>query len=268
ALETAMQKARELEEEKRQLLNELLGTGWRETPPIPQINPLTGAVFNSLTQEDKNKVQEIARRSQDRIQAYINAQNGAGQPVDPAELTRIRMNTRDELSQILTPTQLEEYLLRYSSTASELRNEMEGLGVGPEKFRAIFRNWDSINQQINLYYSNEDAVSRTNKDIYEQRKLDALKQYLEPEQFNLYMLNQDPVFTETTATAQANDIPADKIIPMYQINSATRDEIQSIENDITLSTEDKLDMIQEIKSEQQKSLLQLLGEERFSRIQE
>ena len=40
---------------------------------------------------------------------------------------------------VLSPEQLDEYLLRYSRCANTLRNELRGLNVSPEEFRSLFR---------------------------------------------------------------------------------------------------------------------------------
>ena len=45
----------------------------------------------------------------------------------------------EELAKVLTPQQLEEYLLRWSQNSAQLREQLRGLDVTPEEFRALFR---------------------------------------------------------------------------------------------------------------------------------
>ena len=54
---------------------------------------------------------------------------------------------------VLAPVQMEEYLLRYSQNANELRTEFGQLryfNASPDEFRAVFRATDPIDQRIQL----------------------------------------------------------------------------------------------------------------------
>src|SRR5437879_5953234 len=148
-VQVATEKARLLEDERRALLGRLLGTNWEAgdlanlpRPSRPGI-VLDGPVLGVLPAETKQALEQISIRSQDRLQAYLEAQRRDGKNPDPAEVARIRQQTRAELQGVLAPPELEEYLLRYSENAADLRAEMGQLkyfNASPEEFRAIFRN--------------------------------------------------------------------------------------------------------------------------------
>ena len=50
---------------------------------------------------------------------------------DPIELAKLRQETRTDLQKILTAPQLEEFLLRYSQNANEMRSESGELQISP-----------------------------------------------------------------------------------------------------------------------------------------
>src|SRR6185437_979705 len=141
----------------------------------------------------------ISADAQDRMQAYIQQMQDAGKEPDPAELTRMRQDTRNQLAAVLNPAQLEEYLLRYSQTANDLRAELGKLkyfNATPDEFRAMFRADDSLTQQLL-------ALGTT--------------------RFVQYQKLQDPLYQQAMATAIQNGDPntADAI---YGINLAAQNE--------------------------------------------
>ncbi|MDW7979829.1 MAG: hypothetical protein RMH97_04605, partial [Verrucomicrobiales bacterium] len=128
----AEEKLRALEAERRALLTHLLGPDWEVAeatlPQAPQRGrvqiTLDGPVLGVMPAEVKHAVQTIANRAYERIQDYIEQQRKAGREPDPLELARLRQQTRNELAQVLSPQQLEEFLLRYSETAERLRQHL------------------------------------------------------------------------------------------------------------------------------------------------
>ena len=122
----ATEKARELEDERRSLLTRLLGGNWEAGDLVSLPRPsrpgvvLDGPVLGVLAPETKQAIQDVNLRSQERMEAYLDAQRRAGKTPDPVELAKLRQQTRDDLAHVLSPPELEEYLLRYSQDASEL----------------------------------------------------------------------------------------------------------------------------------------------------
>src|SRR2546430_2197453 len=147
----------DLEEERRALLTTLLGAQWESSyypyPEHPTSLPLDGPALGSLPPETKQAVRDIEGRAAERRQAYMDAvQKEAKQP-DPVELAKLRQQTRAELGQVLNPEQLEEYLLRYSGSATALRSELHGINLTPDQFRALFRSEEhtsELQSQSNL----------------------------------------------------------------------------------------------------------------------
>lgn len=114
-----------IEGEKNRLLTELLGPNWNQ----PELRvrqelerPLEGPILGELSSEIKTQVREIERR-------YLDEQADIKKWI---ELERA-------LSAILTPQQLEEYLLRYSPVAKILREKTRNHPLSSQQFRDLFR---------------------------------------------------------------------------------------------------------------------------------
>jgi hypothetical protein len=116
-LQVALEKAHILDEERRGLLTRLLGSSWESGDLMNLPRPshpgvvLDGPVLGALPTETKQAIQDINTRSEARIQSYLESVRQQGKAADPAELAKLRQQTREDLARTLSPGQLEEFLL-------------------------------------------------------------------------------------------------------------------------------------------------------------
>lgn len=271
-LQAAADKLRALDDERRALLTRLLGPGWElaaangDPTSISGVS-LTGPVLGSLSPEAKQAVLDLSASAQQQQQAYLDAQAKAGKAPDPAELARLRQQTRNELAKVLTPDQLEEYLLRYSNSAGNLRAELRGLSLTPDEFRTIFRARDAIDMQIQLSYSGDDPASVQSRQELEKQREAAIKQALDPDQYRLYQLTKDPIYSAAQAAVTQVGAPPDKVMPLYQVNQLSATERQRINNDPSLTAEEKAGALKIVQQDLEKSLQKLLGADAYRQYQ-
>src|SRR5438046_3601214 len=114
--QAASEKLKALENERRTLLTTLLGPEWESSyypyPAHPDSPPLDGPLLGALSPQTKQAIRDIEGRAAERRQAYLDALKKDDKQPDPAELARMRQQSRNDLAQVLNPDQLEEYLLR------------------------------------------------------------------------------------------------------------------------------------------------------------
>jgi hypothetical protein len=258
-----------LEVERRVLLTQLLGISWESgdlvSLPRPSRPALTldGPVLGALPSEVKQIVQEASARATDRLDAYLEAQRLAGRKPDPAEIAKLRQQTREELSRILTPPQIEEFLLRYSQGANDLRarlGELKYFEASPDEFRAIFRATDSVDQQIELLTGKQDANSVLQRNQLLQQREDALKTALGTERYSVYRFLQDPLFRDAIARAEQAGTPeaAQKI---YEVNLAMAQHLNEIRANTNLTADQRAIALKQAELEQLKANAQVTGQE-------
>jgi len=268
-IQSASEKLQALDAERRTLLSTLLGPDWESSyypyPAHPDTPPLDGPLLGALPPQTKQAVRDIESRATERRQTYVESLQKEGKQPDPAELARMRQQTRDELAQALNPEQLEEYLLRYSSHASSLRGELHGLANTPEQFRALFRLTDPIDQELQLLSNSNDADSVARRRELEKQREQGIQQTLGTDDYKQYKLAQDSLYREVHAAAQQAGTPADKIIPLYEISRATEQERQRIRNDASLSDEQKEQALETVQAAQRNSWRKLLGDALYQR---
>jgi hypothetical protein len=253
-----------LELDRRKLLSTLLGPDWESSyypyPAAANNRPLDGPVLGLLSAQAKQAIYDIQSRSAEQMQEYLNEMQTAAKKPDPAELARLRLQMREELSQVLTPEQLEEYLLRYSESAASLRSQTRGIDTTPEEFRALFRTYDPIDQQLQLVAQSTEPDDIKRRAELEQQREEAFKQSLDPQRYEQYKFGEDPLYRDLQNQARAAGAPPEKIIPLYEVSRATDLESERIRNDTTLTSEQKLVALEAVRAAQQQSWRNLLGE--------
>ena len=255
------EKVQALEEERRKLLAHLLGPNWEEgadSEPAPLA--LNGPTLSLLTPEQKQAVQAIVARSQTSIRDYVRQCQQAGEAPDPVELARLREDTRRELAGQMNAQQMEEFLLRYSGNASQLRDQMSGFNTAPDEFRRLFAATDAINRELQSLAPDDPTTARRRQELETQRDA-AIQQALGPDRFQEYRLAKDPAFRQAMndaldagATTQAGSV-------LYEINQAAAQERDRIRNDPNLTAEQKEQQLKDIEQERLEAKAQVLGQE-------
>jgi hypothetical protein len=265
----ANEKITALENERRGLLTHLLGPTWESGDLVSLPRPtrqgitLDGSVLGALPAETKQSIEDISLRSQDTLQAYLDSARAAGKEPDPAELAKIRQQTRAELEKILSPAQLEEYLLRYSQNANELRSELGQLqyfNATPDEFRAVFRATDPIEQRLQSLAGATDPASLEQRKSLEQQRQDAIKLALGPQRYAQYAAFHDPNFRDAYATAAQAGAPESAQI-IYEINLATAEEQARIQANTNLSAEQRAVEMKQLELDQAKANAVVAGQD-------
>jgi hypothetical protein len=250
------------------LLATLLGPNWEvgDLVSLPRPSrspiPLDGPVLGSLPNEVKQAVEQISLAAADRLEEYLAAQRRAGKQPDPAELARLRRATRTALAGVLTPAQLEEYLLRFSDTARNLRGDLarlRGFQISPDEFRAMFRALDPLQEQLALVNDSTPQGVQQRDTLLAQSEA-ALKLALGERRFAQYQLMQDTRYQDAYAEAlKAGDPNAAGAL--YQIKLAAAEEQSRINDQFGLTDEQRAIELKRAELEQLKAVAQALGQE-------
>jgi hypothetical protein len=249
---------RDLENERRATLNALISTNWEtDTDLLAWLASnygLTGPQLGELPPETKRAIYDIATRTQEELKGQ-----------NPMDTARIWQDERMELAALLGPDQLSEYLWRYSPTAHRLREQTRGLSLSPEQFQSLFAAMDPILIQPDFYYQGNDPEWRQRQQSLQGQYEAVLKQALGDQTYASLQLSQDPLYLSAMDAAQQSGIPAQAIMPLYEINRATQTELDRIRSDPALEDDDKIDALANTRAEAQKAIEQLLGPAAFAR---
>ena len=250
------------DEERRALLTKLLGENWDETIKLPSLNGaavnLTGPVLGALPSDLWNTVQEICARSVERHQAYLNSRINEGGAVDNVEMAKLRDQTRQDLTKILSAEQLEEFLLRYSHNSSKLRQDMRGLDLTPDEFRKIFRATDPFEHQMQMDYGGPESLSQKQREQFEAQRDRAIREALSPQRYAQYMSTKDPLFKQAQLTAMQYGMNSKAVQQLYQVQKNLEVKRTQIAQNTSLTAEQRAQELQNVSIEQQQILQRML----------
>jgi hypothetical protein len=268
-VQAAAAKLEALETERRGVLTSLLGAGWdaqnNEAIAADGGITLTGPILGDLPPETKLMVYAIAARAQLKLEAYQQAQSQQGKAADPMEIVRLREEPLAQLASLLSPAQYEEYVLRFSPAAQQLRQQMRSMNLGPDLFRSLFDADSPINGQPVFYYAGNDPALLGQQQQLRAQSDAIIKATLGDQLYAAYQLNQDPLYRSSKDLAAQLGVPATSIMSIYEINRATQSEFDRIRKDSNMTSDEKVEALSQTQVEQQQSLEQILGPEAFQR---
>lgn len=261
-------KVRDLETQRRELLAKLLGADWAGPVATTATQKksglvLDGPVLGPLSDEVKQSINDIVAKSQERMQALQAQAAAEGRKPTATELAAIRNQTRTELQGILTPSQLEEFLLRYSQTAIDLRAELTGLRffeATSDEFRALFRALDAFDQKVAPLLDSTNPNDIRARRSLEQQRDRAIKLALGAKRYELYTQLHDPVYRNAYAQAAAAGDP-NAAGTIYEINQATADELAWAQANPDLTAEQQAVNTKRIELEQAKATAVAVGQD-------
>ncbi len=271
AAQEAIEEKDALEAERRDLLTRLLGPHWDVTGTATEVPgsaiTLDGPLLGELSAETKRTLREIEFRSREKLRLHAQSMREQGREIDPAESARVARELREEMAKVLTPAQLEEYLLRYSDNADRLRRTLAGFEATAEEFRSLFRATDSIDLELAALAGATDPQSVKRRQELEAQRADAARSALGDGRNTYYQLSQDPVFQQARQAAESLGAPAETVLPLYQIAQETDRERRRILNDPTLTPDQQTKELAAVDQARMDFLRALLGDDRFRRFE-
>ena len=262
------EKGRVLEEERHALVEKLLGPDAIDEEKSEGLLwnvQLTGPVLGALPAKTHNTVQEICQRSVERHQSYQWSRFNEGQPINQVELAKLREQTRADLRQVLNPQEVEEFTLRYSHNAHQLRMELAGMDPGPEEFRKIFRAIDAGDHQMQMEFGGVEAMSPKQRERYERQRDAAIKEVLSYDRFQAYLMTKDPLYRQAQMTAMQYGAPSRAVMPIYNMTKAIENRRQQILTNATLSVQQRNEELNRVNMDQLRTLQQIVNEANAAR---
>ena len=260
------EKGRNLEEERRALIEKYLGSDAVESEKGEAMLwsnvQLTGPVLGNLPPDVHNTVQEICGKSIERHQGAFWARVNDGQPLNSVEMARLREQTRADLRKVLNADGMEEFLLRYSHNAHQLRNELRGFDPTPDEFRKILRATDSMDHQLQLQFGGPETLSQQQRERHLAQRDAAIKEVLGPKRYQDYLMVKDPLYRQAQATASQYGAPDKAIMPIYQMTKANETRRQKILNDAALTPQQKSEALSAVNQEQMRTVQQIVSDAR------
>ncbi len=257
------QKRHELDKEKRDLIKELLGVDsesemarWSGRPNDD--NYRYG--FLSAEKQEQTKALDHKYREMERD---LLKDGGGWTPENRAKFMALRAERETEMAKLLGTEDFEQYQLRNSYTARNMRDNLTGFQPNEDEFREIFQMRKAYDDQFGFTRDGSDEAVREEKKLAQQKLEEQLKATLGEERFHEYQLSQDPHFREDFDFTQRYNLPRQTAETLYQVRLAAEQERQRIRNDATLNDQARAAALKGLGQDTRAALEPTLGKDNF-----
>jgi hypothetical protein len=192
--------------------------------------------------------------------AYQNQKLNEGGAFDNVELAKLREMTRSEIAKILTPEQVEEFLLRYSHNSTKLRQDMRGVDLTPDEFRKIFRAIDPMEHQTQLDYGGPEALSAKQREQLEAQRDRAIREALTPARYQQYLATKDPIYRQAQSLASNYGLNAKAVQAFYDLQKTFSSKQLQISQNNTLTPEQRAQAMQALNMEHLQTIERIRNE--------
>lgn len=250
---------RELEREKAALVKELLGVDleremarWTGRPDGDEYR------YGFLSAEKQEQVQALRDKYRDLERAIMS--EGGFTPENRAKLMALRAQREAEMAQMLTPAEFEEYQLRNSWTARNMREGLGSFEPTQAEFTEIFKLRKAFDDQYGFLRDGGDETLRQQRQLAQQQLDEQLRAILGDQRFREYQLAQDDRFRDIYEFTQRNNLPKQTAEAIYDVRQAVDAERRKLEADRSLPPAERQALLAAISQETQNALMQTLGE--------
>ena len=233
------QKRRELEREKRALIKELLGIDYEN-----EMARLSGRPdeddwrFGFLTAEKQELLRTLQTKYREMERALM-AEGGFRNPENRAKMTALRAQREAELAQALGAQDYQEYQLRNSPTARNMRDSLASFEPTEDEFRHIFDIRKQFEDQFGFIRDGGDQAMREQRQAAQAKVDEQLRALLGEERYHDYALAQDDRFREIYDFTERNNLPRSTADALLEIRKTVEQTGQEIRNNPALSPEEQ-----------------------------
>jgi hypothetical protein len=261
-----IEKMQALAKEKRALLKELLGVEPEEKAELfGGINPFE-SMLDFLSPAKQNDVMDIFMKFQAKQAKLFSG----GQPdaEDMKAMQKIKKEMDAEMAGILSPKEYEDFQLRMSDTAMQMRMQLASLDPNEQEFRDIFKIKNQFDDQFGTYgMASTDKAEREKYQAAQKDMNDQLKTLLGDARYTDYTRAQDYQYQNLYRITQKNDLPKEAANKVYDMKTTADAEARKVRADSSLSADQRKAALQGIRTETENSMHTVLGDKAWSSFQ-
>lgn len=257
-------KRRELEKEKRALLTELLGVDPLEAMRAEGRADREAWRLGFLSADKQQALQALSSKYRELERAaWSEGGRGGRTPEARAEMAALRAQRDAEMAQLLGPQDYQEYQLRNSPVAREMRESLGPFQPSEDEFRRIFELRKPMEEQLAFNRGGPEEAARDQRRAVQQQMDAQLRAALGEERFREYQLSQDERYRDIYNFTDARDLPKSTATALYDMRQAAEAQRQQIFRDPALAPEQRSAALSAIAQETQRAVSGMLGPDTF-----
>ena len=257
------EKERALNKEKRVLLTELLGSAPEEKPDLlAGVASQLDAMFDFLPTEKRSKVMELMQDMQTKMQKAM--ENGAP---DPEDMRKVMKDIETEIGRVLTPEELLDYNLRFSTTATMMRSQLSGFEPNEQEFLELYKKRKAYDDEFGGAFGaalNLKGEEKAKQDAAVKALEESVKAQLGDERYADYKRSEDYAYQAMFRAASREGLGKDAAVKAFNMKKAAEDQATAIRTDKSLSSDQRTAALRGIRDETERSVKGVLGEKGFT----
>ena len=253
-------KRRALETEKNALIQELLGIDyetamarWSGRPDDEDYR------YGFLSAEKQQAIKDLHAKYRDQERALFSEGGGPRNPETRAKMMALRAQREAELAQILGPQDYQEYQLRNSFTARNMRENLASFQPSEEEFRKVFEARKAFDDQFGFLRDGGDEALREQRRLAQQQLDEQIRATLGDQRFREYQLAQDERYRDVYDFTSRNNLSQQVAETVYETRKAAETARETVMRNGELSPEQRQQALAQIASETRPVLEATLG---------
>jgi hypothetical protein len=260
-------KRHELEDEKRELIRELLGIDYESEMARWSGRPNEDDFrYGFLSPEKQEGAKALYQKYRD-MERELFRDGGGWTAENRAKFTAMRAEREAELAKLLGPEEFQEYQLRNSYTARNMRDNLSAFQPNESEFRQIFDLKKAFDDQFAFTRESSDETIREQRRLAQEQLNQQLLAKLGPERFQQYERSQDERYRDANDFVQRNNLPQETANVVYEVRIAAEQERERIRNDASLNEEARNSAYAALSQTTGQALGQALGAEVYANYQ-
>lgn len=214
---------REYAEQVRQLLGEDTSLTWEKAVNERQ--------YGSLSSDKIEQVKLITQDYND-LKSQVQAEaKGVLLAEDREKLAYLDREQKADLAQILTPEEIEQYELRNSRTANQLKARLNLFDATEQEYVTLYRLQKSFDERFpgDGFYSFAPSQEQMRARSESQQQLTRdIEAALGPERFREYRIKTDNDYRQVSALAERLKLPDNAAVEVVTLKLETQDRVRSL----------------------------------------
>lgn len=258
---------RELGREERELVKQVLGND-RPDESDPMYAAYLRRQYGDLPREKIDQLTKVQQDYNELRNEIFTALSAGGGPVSIAGDTRDKLallekEQRKDIQQLLSPKEFEEYELRTSSTANNMRYQLSPFNPSEQEFRTIFALQKAFDDQYrgSQYGPGEQTREQMQQRSEAQKQLTQdIKAALGPERGADYERSIDGNFQQISRITQRLNLPQDAAVSVWNLQKETEQRVAALRQDRSLPPDVRNQQLSTLNAEVTAKVTAALGQ--------
>jgi hypothetical protein len=214
--------------------------------------------FGNLSPAKIAVAERIADDYQEMISQVRSAMRDVTFPEDREKLAYLEQEKRNDLAEVLSPQELEDYQMRHSRVTSILASTMSMMNASEEEFKTIYALLQPHEEVLYPTTSLGNEWWQKRRDLLQQID-NSLKAALGENRFAEYQRASDNEYQQLNRIAQRENVPIEAANRAFDLREKTTAQSNRIYDDPALSVEQKRAALQSLASATRNELMSTLG---------